>query len=81
VRARRRRRPGDLRPGVGFASLRITPQGAAALRVRPALPGVRALRRLRQSAGRTVLGNRLVARFERSRSFVWSGRGRRAATG
>jgi len=31
----------------------------------------------RQSTGRQVIGNRLVARFERSRPFTWSGRGQR----
>ena len=35
----------------------------------------------RQSAGRAVLANRLVARFTRSQPFTWSGRGLRAATG
>ena len=36
----------------------------------------------RQSAGRRVLGNRLVARFRgRARSFTWRGRSRRARVG
>jgi hypothetical protein len=36
----------------------------------------------RQSAGRTVIGNRRVARFTRRRSsFTWSGRGRKVGNG
>ncbi|MBA2347366.1 MAG: hypothetical protein H0V81_03655, partial [Solirubrobacterales bacterium] len=35
----------------------------------------------RQSDGTRVVGNRLVARFARTRSFTWSGKGNRARTG
>jgi hypothetical protein len=66
----------------GLRSLRVRPAGGG-LRVtfdRRAAPRV-TVDVFRQSERRTVLGNRLVARFERSRSFTWSGRGTRARTG
>ena len=71
------------RPALGFRSAAAAPRGRA-LRLRFA----RAVRRpvavdvFRQTRGRTVLGERLVARFSRrTRSFTWNGRatvGRRA---
>jgi predicted AlkP superfamily pyrophosphatase or phosphodiesterase len=64
----------------GFRSVTVRPRGrglrvAFARRSRARV----AVDVFQQSAGRRVLGNRLVARFRRRASFTWRGRARRGA--
>ena len=66
----------------GFRSLRVRPTGRG-LRFSFSRRGGAKVRFdvFRQSVGTRVVGNRLVARFDRSRGFTWSSRGNRARTG
>lgn len=59
-----------------FRSVAVRPRGRRGLRVAfsRATAGRTRVDVFRQSAGRTVLGNRRVARFSARRSFTWSGR-------
>ena len=75
------------RPQVGFRSASVAARGRALrLRFRRAVRRPVTADVFRQTAGRTVLGERLVARFPgRARSFTWNGRptirGRRVRDG
>jgi len=78
--------PASCRAAVGFLRAGVRPRGASrsALRFDAALVGrgTFSVDVFRQSAGRTVLGNRRVARFRgRKAGFGWSGRGRRVRDG
>ncbi len=66
----------------GFRSLRVRPSGRG-LQFSFSRRGSAKVRfdLFRQSAGTRIVGNRLVARFARTRGFTWSGEGNRARAG
>jgi hypothetical protein len=77
---------GSCRAAVGFVRAGVRPRGSrrSGLRFDAALVGrgTFAVDVFRQSAGRTVLGNRRVARFRaRKAGFDWAARGRRVRDG
>ncbi len=74
--------PSSCSAAVAFGSLSVQPSGGG-LRFAFSRGGSAKARFdvFRQSDGSRVVGNRLVARFSRARSFTWSGAGTRARVG